>query len=132
MDLKDLLPKNDTINVELVYNDKLLVNEDGTPMTVEVYLPHTKVSKQIHYAQSNEYLKRQKSEDDFTLEELVERGLDRLVGITKGWNITFGEDDDGNKVKPKFSKKKAKEIYEALEFIPACIQGAIQDNQDFT
>lgn len=132
MDLNDLIPKSDTIEVELVYKGKPLLNEDKTPMTIEVYLPHSKVSKQVMYDQQNEYLKRQKEGNDFKIEELVERGLDRLVGITKGWNITFGEDEEGNKVKPKFTKKKAKEIYEALEFIPECIQRGIETNEDFT
>jgi len=41
-DLKDLIPESDTIVVELKFRGEVLTNDDGTPMTIEAYLPHSK------------------------------------------------------------------------------------------
>ena len=126
MDLNDLYPKQDTIEVVLVYKDKTLTNEDGSKMTVEVYLPHTKVSKQVAYTQQNTLMRKREAKEEILAEDWVDLGLERLAGITKSWNITLGGEQ------PKFSKKKAKEVYEKFEFIPELIQEALEKDEDFT
>lgn len=131
MDLNDLIPSTDTLVVELTYKDKPLLNEDGSPMTIEVYLPHSKTYRNAHHKQKDYYLNRGQEEgyDSAKMEQL---GLEFLAETTKTWDITFGEDENGNKVKPKFSKKKALEIYDSLQFIPELILSKVNAAEAFT
>lgn len=124
MDLKDLLPESDTAVIELVFKGKKLVNEDKSPMTVEIYLPHSKEHKAIKHKQADFMIS--KGTEGLKSAEYEDLGYNYLVDITKGWNITFGGEQ------PKFSKKKAREVYEALEFITVLIRDELEKSADFT
>lgn len=130
MDLKDLTPKEDTVEVTLKHpgNGEVLNNEDGTPMTISFYLPHTKEAKKVQHELTNKRLKAmsQKKQMDVTAEDLEEISLDSLVKTTHDWNITYGGE------KPKFSVKKAREVYEEVFWIRSQVEGAIADAMDFT
>lgn len=124
MDLKDLIPDTETLTIEIEYKDKVFTNEDGSPMTIEVYLPHSKVGKQAEYKKSDSILR--KGGEFISTEEWVDIGNTYFADITKGWDLTLkGE-------KPAFSNKKAKKIYEELAFIPKLIEEKVSAQVDFT
>lgn len=124
MDLNDLIPSNDTIVVELEYKDKKLTNEDGSPMTIEVYLPHTKEYKQARHERQDFYLSKQ--DERLKSAEMEELGLTFVAQTIKGWNITLkGE-------KPKFTVKRAVDVFEKLPFIPELILEEVSKVEDFT
>lgn len=123
MDLKNLIPESDTVVVELVYKGNTLTNEDGTPMTVEVYLPHTKEYKDTRHRQSDFIIS--KGEQKLKSAEYEDLGYSFIVDTTKSWNITF----DGDQ--PKFTKKKAREVFEALPFIPELIRKKVDEQEAF-
>lgn len=129
MDLFDLTPKSDTIVVTLVHpnTDEVLTNEDDTPMTVELYAPHSKEYKAAMHEQTNKQLKKTKGgrkELEVRAEELEKAGLELLVKVTKSWNITYkGE-------KPDLGK--AEEVYETVFWIKDQIERGLSETLDFT
>lgn len=123
MDLKNLIPESDTVVVELEYKGNKLTNEDGTPMTIEVYLPHAKEYKDTRHRQSDFIIS--KGEQKLKSAEYEDLGYSFIVDTTKSWNITF----DGDQ--PKFTKKKAREVFEALPFIPELIRKKVDEQEAF-
>jgi len=121
-DLQKFAPQNDTITVELGVD-----NDDGSPMTIEVYASYSKEYKSLVHKQANERIKKmnKKKNQYLSVEELEASQLDLYVGITKDWNITYGGK------KPKFSEEKAREIYTEIFWIKDKIEEAIQDSADF-
>lgn len=124
MDLKDFLPKSDTVVVPLSIKGKELLNEDGSPMTLEMYLPHTKEYKAARYTQADSIIAR--GDEKPKSAEYEDMALEFMVATTKGWNITL----DGEQ--PKFSKKKAKEVYTILPTLPEQARAAVDKAEDFT
>lgn len=129
-DLSSLVPKNKTVDIIVKHpaTGEVLQNDDGTDMTITLHAPYTKEYRSAGFNKANERLKSRKGskEFDFTFEELEEAGVDLLAEVTLGWNITF----DGEQ--PKFTKKKAKEIYAEVFWLKNQIEGAINDSVDFT
>lgn len=130
MDLKDLTPTSDTVDVGLVHPVTLepLMNDDGSPMIITVYAPHSKEYKAYTYKQTNERLKQSqaKKKVEITAEGLEEAMLDLYANVTKDWNITF------DKKQPKCSVTKAKEIYSEVFWIRDQIEEAVSNSLDFT
>lgn len=129
MDLKDLTPSSDTVEVAVVHPATLepLANEDGSPMTITMYAPHSKNYKAAVHEQTNKRLKKAQSKNgfDFTAEDLDEATLDLLAKTTKEWSITFGGEQ------PKLTLSKAKEIYSEVFWIKDQIEGAVSNSLDF-
>lgn len=129
MDLKDLTPSSDTVEVAVVHPATLepLANEDGSPMTITMYAPHSKNYKAAVHEQTNKRLKKAQSKNgfDFTAEELEEATLDLLAKTTKEWSITFGGEQ------PKLTLSKAKEVYSEVFWIKDQIEGAVSNSLDF-
>lgn len=130
MDLKDLTPTSDTVDVGLVHPVTLdpLMNDDGSPMTITMYAPHSKEYKAYTHKQTNERLKQSqaKKKIEITAEGLEEAVLDLYANVTKDWNITF------DKKQPKYSVTKAKEIYSEVFWIRDQIEEAVSNSLDFT
>lgn len=130
MDLKDLKPKSDTVEVEIVHPNTLepLKNEDESTMTITMYAPHSKEYKAVVHEQTNKRLKQtQKNKRmELTAEDLERTGLELLAKVTKTWNITFGGKQ------PKFSVDAAMDIYDEVFWIRDQIEEAINDSLDFT
>lgn len=130
MDLKDLKPKSDTVEVEIVHPNTLepLKNEDESTMTITMYAPHSKEYKAVVHEQTNKRLKQtQKNKRmELTAEDLERTGLELLAKATKTWNITFGGKQ------PKFSVDTAMDIYDEVFWIREQIEEAINDSLDFT
>ena len=129
MDLKDLTPSSDTVDVTIVHPATLepLTNDDKSPMTITMYAPHSKGYKAAVYEQTNKRLKKAQAKKglDITAEELEEATMDLLAKTTKEWNITFGGEQ------PKFSVTKAKDIYSEVFWLRDQIEGAMNDSLDF-
>jgi hypothetical protein len=122
-DLQQLAPKNDTVTIELGID-----NDDGTPMTIEVYAPYSKEYKAVVHEQANARIKKmQKNRKDYlTAEELEQAQLDLYVKITKDWDITWGGK------KPKYKDELARQVYEEVFWVKDKIQEALDDSVDFT
>lgn len=129
MDLFDLTPDSDTIEVTLMHpnTDEVLTNEDGSAMTVELYAPHSKEYKAAMHEQTNKQLKKTKGgrkEIEVRAEELEKAGLDLLVKVTKSWNITYKGSQPG--------LDKAEEVYETVFWIKDQIERGLSETLDFT
>lgn len=130
MDLKDLKPKSDTVEVEIVHPNTQdpLKNEDGSVMTITMYAPHSKDYKAVVHEQTNKRLKQtaKTKKIDITAQELERNGLELLAKVTKTWNITYGGEQ------PKFSVDAAVDLYDEVFWIKDQIEEAISDSLDFT
>ena len=130
MDLINLKPTSDTVEVALVHPNTgaALKNDDKTPMTITVYASHSKEHKAVLHEQTNKRLKAMQSgkKQDFTAQDIEEATLTLLSKITADWNITYGGE------KPKFSVKKAKEVYSRFLWLPDFIIEEVDKREDFT
>ena len=130
MDLMDLKPKSDTIEVILKHPNTLepLTNDDGSEMTVTVHAQHSKEYRgAVHDQQDRRIAKLQKtSNNKYTSAELETDTIDLLGKVTKGWDITYGGD------KPKLTAAKAKEVYSEVFWLRSQIEEALSESLDFT
>lgn len=129
MDLKDLTPTSDTVEVEIRHpsTGKVLKNEDESNMTICMYLPHSKEHKAALHKQTNSKLKRvQKSgKVDITAEELDESTYELMADITHSWNITY----EGTQ--PKLTKNTAMKVYKDVFWIKTQLEEGLEDAMDF-
>lgn len=130
MDLKDLTPKSDTIDVTLVHPNtgEELTNPDGSNMTICMYATHSQEYKKVMHSQTNKRIKAATKATDITMtsEQLESSTLDVLVETTKSWNITF----DGEK--PKLTEKNVRDIYSEVFWIKLQLEEAVNNSLDFT
>jgi hypothetical protein len=130
MDLKDLKPKSDTVEVEIVHPSTLepLKNEDGSTMMITMYAPHSKEYKSVVHEQTNKRIKQTSKNKklELTAEDLERSGLELLAKVTKTWNITYGGEQ------PKFSVDAAVDLYDEVFWIKGQIEEALTDSLDFT
>jgi len=129
MDLKDLTPTSDTVDVNIVHPTTLepLLNDNSEPMVITMYAPHSKEYKAAIHEQTNKRLKQAQSKKkvDLTAEDIEEATLDLFAKTTKSWNITY----DGEE--PNFSVSKAKEIYSEVFWIRDQIDEAVSNSLNF-
>ena len=130
MDLKELTPKSDEIEVIVKHpaNGEPLTNKDGSNMTIVLYARHTKVFKEAEYEQTDKRLKEAKGLDDMVIKakDLEEASLELLANATKSWNITYDDEQ------PKLTASKAKELYTELFWLKPQLEGAIDSFEAFT
>ena len=124
MDLSKTIPTKDTIVVELEFNGEVLKNDDDTPMTIEVYLPHSKEYRKARHDQADTLI--EKKTERLKSAEAEELGVEFLAKTTKAWNITF----DGKK--PKLTVAKAKEIYSTVLWVGDLILEKVEESKGFT
>ena len=129
MDLKDLTPTSDTVDVNIVHPTTLepLLNDNSDPMVITMYAPHSKEYKAAVHEQTNKRLKQAQSKKkvDLTAEDIEDATLDLFAKTTKSWNITY----DGEE--PNFSVSKAKEIYSEVFWIRDQIDEAMSNSLNF-
>jgi len=130
-DLSALKPTKETVEVILRHpgTDEVLMNDDGSEMTITVHAPWTKAYRSAGFKHANERLRKRKGDKEdfnFTFEELEEAGIDLLADVTVDWDITFGGE------KPEFTVTKAKEVYSEIFWIKGQLEGAINEAGDFT
>jgi len=115
MDLQDFLPKSDTITVLLKnkVTDEYIKKDDGTEMSITLYLPHTKEYKAVIHEQTNKRIQRAQKNKKlvFTAEEIDNASVEVLAKTTKTWDIQI------NKKNPKFSVADAMELYQKFSWI---------------
>jgi len=130
-DLSALKPTKETVEIILEHpgTGEVLMNDDGSEMTITVHAPWTKAYRSAGFKHANERLRKRKGDKEdfnFTFEELEEAGIDLLADVTVDWDITFGGE------KPKFTVAKAKEVYSEIFWIKGQLEGAINEAGDFT
>tara|TARA_B110000881_G_scaffold152263_1_gene135223 strand:+ start:97 stop:495 length:399 start_codon:yes stop_codon:yes gene_type:complete len=130
MDLMDLKPKSNTIEVSLRHPNTgaVLKNDDKSLMTITLYASHSKEYKSVMHEQTNKRLKAMQKgkSQDLTAQDMEESTLNVLSSITCSWDITY------DKEKPKLSVDKAKKLYDEVFWIKDQIEEALADSLDFT
>lgn len=129
MDLKDLTPKSDSIEVEIKHpiTGEALKNDDDTPMTITLHATHSKEYKSVMHEQTNRRLKAASATGkvDITSEELEENTLEVLAKATKSWNLTFGGE------KPELTVDAAKKLYTEVFWIRDQLDEGISNSMGF-
>ena len=129
MDLKDLTPKSDTIEVEIKHpiTGEALKNDDDTPMTITLHATHSKEYKSVMHEQTNRRLKAASATGkvDITSEELEENTLEVLAKATKSWNLTFGGEN------PELTVDEAKKLYTEVFWIKDQLDEGISNSMGF-
>jgi hypothetical protein len=129
MDLKDLTPKSDTIEVEIKHpiTGEALKNDDDTPMTITLHATHSKEYKSVMHEQTNRRLKAASSTGkvEITSEELEENTLEVLSKATKSWNLTFGGE------KPELTLDTAKKLYTEVFWIKDQLDEGVSNSVGF-
>ena len=130
MDLMNLKPTSDTVEVTLVHPNTgdTLKNDDKSDMTITIYASHSKEYKAAMHEQTNKRLKVMQSgkKQEITAQDMEEAGLTLLSKVTADWNITYGGE------KPKLTVAKAKDLYNEVFWIKDQIEEALADSLDFT
>ena len=130
MDLMNLKPTSDTVEVKLVHPNTgdTLKNDDKTDMTITVHASHSKEYKTALHEQTNKRLKSMQNgkNQDITAQDMEQSTLEVLSKITCSWNITY------DKKSPKLSVSKAKDLYDEVFWIKDQIEEAIANSLDFT
>jgi hypothetical protein len=128
MDLQDYTPNTDDIVVTLKIKDKVLTNEDGSPMTITFYSPHSEESKAIKYKMIDARIEkvRQSDAEHLSAAEVDEINLDGLIKNTKEWNITWA------KKTPKLTEKVAREVYSKITWIKGLYDAEVSKREVFT
>lgn len=129
MDLLDLKPKSDTIEVILNHPATLepILKADGTEMSITVYAPHSKVYKDALHEQTNRRLQKAQKTKKFSMtsEEVEQSSLEVLARITKEWDIVLGGKT------PKLDIQSATELYRDYPWIKDQVEEAVNDNASF-
>lgn len=130
MDLKDLKPKSDTLEVIIVHpvTQEPILKDDGTEMSITVYLPHSKSHKEAVHDQVNKRITKMQKKNRVTLtsEEMEEASLELLAKITKKWDIVF------NGETPKLTVSSAMDLYREFPWIKEQIEAEMSDAANFT
>jgi hypothetical protein len=130
MDLMDLKPKSDTVEVILRHpsTDDILANQDGSEMTITLHAQHSAIYKQAMHEQQDRRIEKlqKKKNQKFSAADLERDVIDLLCKCTAVWDITFGGEQ------PKLSLVKAKEVYTELWWIRDQLSEAWEESTDFT
>lgn len=126
-DLFNMIPTDDTIVVELKHpvTEEILTKDDGKPMTITVYAPHSSVYKSQMHEQTNKRIQKaaKGKKVTFTAEELENTTLELLAKTTKDWSIQL------NGKSPKYSVGEAIELYAKLPWLK---QQVLEAQEDYT
>jgi hypothetical protein len=129
MDLQSLIPTDDTIVVELKHpvTEDLLLKDDGKPMTITVYAPHSTIYKSAIHEQTNKRIQKAAKGKKITLtaEDIENATLELLAKTTKDWSIQL------NGKSPKYSVGEAMELYAKLPWLKQQVLDAQEDFSAF-
>jgi len=130
MGLNDIGKVKETTDVELLHpaTGEVLLNDDGTPMTITVHGPYSSTYKAVSHAQQNKRLmKAQRTGGKLNLsaEEIEASSLDLLVKCTESWNLTLDK-------KPEdFSQDKARQVYLDHPWVREQVDAVFGDTRAF-
>ena len=130
MDLMNIGTTKDTTDVVLYnpVNSEILLNDDGSEMTITVHGPYSAKYKSISHNQQNRRLmkaQRTGGKLNLTAEEIESSATDLLVKCVDGWNITLSGE------KPECTEAKVRELFETLPWVREQVDAAIGDAQAF-
>jgi tRNA A37 methylthiotransferase MiaB len=129
MDLSNLIPKSDTIVVELKHpvTQEVLTKDDGKPQTITTYAPHSAQYKAVIHAQTNKRLQKaaKGKKMTFTSEEIEDSATNMLVDTTKDWDIQL----EGKT--PKFTPEAVRDVYDKLPWVKIQVLEAQEDLTSF-
>ena len=131
MDLQDLIPKTDTVTIEIKHpvTEETMVNSDGSPMTITLWNVYSQQFKDVQYEHADVRLAltMEKGDDlEIKASELDANHLDMLAKITKEWSLTL----EGKKV--KLTQDKAKELYLKVVGLRPQLDKALKESEVFT
>lgn len=130
MGLNDIGKVKETTDVELLHpaTGEVLLNDDGTPMTITVHGPYSSTYKAVSHAQQNKRLmKAQRTGGKLNLsaEEIEASSLDLLVKCTESWNLTL------DKKPEEFSQDKARQVYLEHPWVREQVDAVFGDTRAF-
>lgn len=130
MDLMNIGKIKETTDVTLYnpINSEILLNGDGSEMTITVHGPYSKKYKAIAHAQQNRRLqKAQRTGGKLNLsaEEIEGAALELLIKCVDGWNITLGGEQ------PDCTENKVREVFTDLPWVREQVDAALGDAQAF-
>jgi len=130
MDLMNIGTTKETTDVVLYnpVNSEILLNADGSEMSITVNGPYSKKYKAISHAQQNRRLQKAQRTGgklNLTAEELEASALDLLVKCVEGWNITLGGEQ------PDCTEAKVRDVFEKLPWVREQVETALGDAQAF-
>jgi hypothetical protein len=122
-DLNALVPDDSPITVQLKHpsTGELL---DGT--TITLISPYSKAYKELMYDKAQEQIDNKEDTDKTNIRQAMKGQIDFFSSLTLKWELTMG----GKQL--KFTKSKAKELYEKLDWIIPQLDKALQDHEAFT
>lgn len=131
MDLMDLKPKSDIIEVTIKHPNTLepLTNEDGSEMTVTLHAQHSKEYRGVMHEQQDRRIKlmqKKGATTNYSAADIERDAIDLLSKCTKEWNITYGGET------PKLTAAKAKEVYTEVFWLRSQVEEALTESLDFT
>lgn len=122
-DLFKLKPSTDNIiyTVHHPVDDTLLLNDDGSLMTIELLSPHSEQFKQNQLQQLAKQIHSAATEDDYNLSEdnLSAATSEVLALATVSWTITFDDET------PSCTVAKAQEIYQEVHWLRYQLEAAV-------
>lgn len=129
MDLNDYIPTSDVLEVTLKIKDTVLTNEDGTPMTITFYSPHSKEAKAIKHDMVDERISSMSKDGEGTtslssaqVDEINTKSLARNI---KSWNITMGGKQ------PKLKEASAIDVLSKAFWIEGLYNEAVEKTMGF-
>lgn len=131
MDLMDLKPKSDTVEVTIKHPNTLepLTNEDGSEMTVVLHAQHSKEYRGVMHEQQDRRIKlmqKKGATTNYSAADIERDAIELLSKCTKEWNITYGGET------PKLTPAKAKEVYTEVFWLRSQVEEALTESLDFT
>ena len=128
-DLFNMIPTDYTVVVTLKHpaTDEVLTKDDGSPMTITVYAPHSSVYKAVMHEQTNKRIQKAAKAKKVTItaEELENSQLEILAKTTKDWSIQL------NGKTPKFSIAEAMDLYGKIAWLRAQVIEEQENYSDF-
>ena len=129
MDLNDLKPKSDTVEVILMHpsTGDPLTKADGTEMSITVYGTHSKVYRAVDFEQKNKYLQkaRKQRKIDIKAEDIESNGLEVLSKLVKEWDIVISGKC------PELTVDNAMNLFRDYPWIKDQVEEAISDTNSF-
>lgn len=130
MDLMDLKPKSDLVEVMLLHPNTLetIFNDDKSEMTISIAAQHSREYKEAIYEQQDRRIKAMQSKGKTTTvsaSDIEKDAIELLSKITKSWDITYGGE------KPKLTLSKAKEVYSEVFWLRNQVEEALLESVDF-
>lgn len=129
MDLSKFKPTSDVVQIFIKdSNGEMIPKDDKTNMSITLYAYNSAEYKKVMHELANKRLqKAQRTRKlSITSEEIEKDSLERLINITKSWDIIY----DGKC--PVLNYESLKQIYTELSWIPNQLDEGLEEANSFT